>query len=133
MMRMTRLATVGVLLAMLSTPGISRASAAEPFEVVMVAISATTWAAIKFNNETGEAWTAREGEWVKITDDEKLAEGTYTIRMTGLSNDWSAIRFDSRTGRSWQCRDGKWVEIKDRVEATKVSVSEEQPVDGEKP
>jgi hypothetical protein len=81
------------------------------FDVVIVPMSATAWAAIKYNAETGESWSAYGGKWYKIEDEPGIPKGRYIIKMTALSNDWAAMRLEVKTGKSWQCQKGMWVEI----------------------
>ena len=81
------------------------------YDLVMLASSSKTWEAIKYHRQTGEAWTAWNGAWIKIIEEEDPPEGSYTIKMTALSNNWAALRFDVRTGRTWQCLRGTWTEI----------------------
>lgn len=81
------------------------------FDIVMVAISPTTWASIKYNTGTGESWIAQSGKWMPIEETTKILKGKYCIKMTALSNDWAAIRFEVNSGQSWQCRAGAWAEI----------------------
>ena len=81
------------------------------FDIVMVAMSPTTWSSIKYHTETGEAWIAQSGKWVPIGDTVMIPKGKYVIKMTALSDDWAAIRLEVNTGQSWQCRGGAWAEI----------------------
>ena len=90
------------------------AGAASPdneFDVILVPISSTRWASIKYNTGTGEAWTAMDGKWVVIEEEKGVARGRFVVKMTGLSEDWAALRLEITTGKTWQCRQGKWVEI----------------------
>jgi hypothetical protein len=81
------------------------------FDIVMVAISPTTWSSIKYNTGTGEAWIAQGGKWMPVEEAAKIPNGKYLVRMTALANDWAAIRLEVNTGQSWQCRGGTWAEI----------------------
>ncbi|MDA0322032.1 MAG: hypothetical protein O2923_04860 [Verrucomicrobia bacterium] len=96
---------------MLSTRHGNASATTNEFDVVMVAISSTTWQSIKYNIRTGEAWIAGSGKWTPIAEAAKIPEGKYAIKMTALSGDWAAIRYEVNTGDSWQCRGGAWVEI----------------------
>lgn len=87
------------------------------FDIVLVAMSPTTWSSIKYNVGTGEAWLAQNGKWMPIEETAKIPKGKYCIKMTALSSDWAAIRFEVNTGQSWQCRAGAWVEITDATPA----------------
>ena len=95
----------------LSTLQVDAATSTNEFEVVLVAISSTTWQAIKYETGTGEAWIAGSGKWMPIEDTAKIPKGKYVIKMTALSGDWAAIRYEVNTGQSWHCRAGTWVEI----------------------
>jgi len=105
------LAATCASLLMLSAPHANASTSRNEFDIVMVAISPTTWSCIKYNTGTGEAWIAQSGKWMPIEETAKIPKGQYLVKMTALSNDWAAIRFEKSTGQSWQCRGGVWVEI----------------------
>ncbi len=96
---------------MLSALDVNAAASKNEFDIVLVAMSPTTWSSIKYNTKTGEAWLAQSGKWVPIEEAAKIPKGEYAIKMIALSSDWAAIRFEVNTGQSWQCRGGVWVEI----------------------
>jgi hypothetical protein len=96
---------------MLSALHANASTSTHEFDVVLVAISSTTWSSIKYNTGTGEAWIAQSGKWMPVEETAKIPEGKYSIKMTALSNDWAAIRFEVNTGQSWQCKGGAWAEI----------------------
>ena len=105
------LAATCASLLMLSTLHANASTSTNAFDVVMVAISPTTWSSIKYNTGTGEAWIAQNGKWMPIEEIAEIPIGTYSIKMTALSNDWAAIRLEVNTGQSWQCSAGAWAEI----------------------
>ena len=105
------LAATCVSALMLSALRANASTSTNEFDIVMVAISPTTWSSIKYNTGTGEAWIAQSGRWMPIEDTAKIPRGKYFIRMTALSNDWAAIRLEVNTGQSWQCRGGVWAEM----------------------
>jgi hypothetical protein len=111
---------------MLSALHVNASTSTNEFDVVMVAISSTTWSSIKYNTGTGEAWIAQSGNWMPVEETAKIPIGKYSIKMTALSNDWAAIRLEVNTGQSWQCRAGAWAEI---PQATAAPV--DQPVQPE--
>ena len=96
---------------MMSTLHVNASTSTNEFDIVVVAISSTTWQSIKYNTGTGEAWIARSGTWMPMEDAAEIPKGKYLIKMMALSNDWAAIRFEVNTGRSWQCRGNAWVEM----------------------
>lgn len=96
---------------MLSVLHTNASTSTNEFDIVMVAISATTWESIKYNIGTGEAWIAQGGKWMPVEEAAKIPNGKYLVRMTALANDWAAIRLEVNTGQSWQCRAGTWAEI----------------------
>ena len=102
---------------MLSAPHAKAAPPADEFDVVMVAMSSTSWSAIKYNGGTGEAWLAQSGKWIPLEETAKIPKGKYLVKMTALSSDWAAIRFEVHSGRSWQCKGGVWVEISQELAA----------------
>ena len=124
MKQATLLAATCASVLMLSAPQGRASPSTNEFDIVMVAMSATTWSAIEYNTGTGEAWIAQSGKWMPIEEPAKIPQGKYLIKMTALSGDWAAIRFEVNTGQSWQCRGGAWVEI---AHATAPPV--EQPAD----
>ena len=113
---------------MLSALHAGAATATNEFDVVMVAMSPTTWESIKYNTGTGEAWIAQSGKWIPIEETAKIPNGKYCVKMTGLSGDWAAVRFEVSTGQSWQCRAGAWEEM---TNATPTAV--EQPAQKKAP
>ena len=117
------LAATCVCVLMLSALHARASTSTNEFDIVMVAMSPTTWSSIKYNTGTGEAWLAQSGKWMPIEETAKIPKGRYCIKMAALSGDWAAIRFEVSTGQSWQCRGGAWVEI---VHATPAPV--DQPV-----
>jgi len=111
-MKLTRLLAVTCAsVLMLSAPHVKASSPTNEFDIVMVAMSSTTWSAIKYNIGTGEAWIAQNGKWMPIEETAKIPIGKYLVKMTALSSDWAALRFEVSTGQSWQCKGGAWVEI----------------------
>ena len=111
MRQTTGLVVAGACALLLSTAQVRALPPDSVFEVAMVPISASRWSAIRYNSNTGEAWTALDGGWVKIEDDASIPKGRYVIKLTGLADDWAAIRLEVMTGATWQCRQSKWVEI----------------------
>jgi hypothetical protein len=105
------LAATCVSVLMLSALHATASTSTNEFDIVMVAISPTTWSSIKYNTGTGEAWIAQNGQWKPVEETAKIPKGKYFIKMTALSNDWAAIRLEVNTGQSWQCRGGAWAEI----------------------
>lgn len=103
-MLFTALLTLSTLHARASAP-------TNEFDIVLVAVSPTTWESIKYNTGSGEAWIAQAGKWLPIEDKTKIPHGQYIVKMTALAGDWAALRLEVTTGQSWQCRAGVWVEM----------------------
>ncbi len=74
-----------------------------------------SWASIKYNVKTGEAWKVVDGSLVKIIDTDNPPQSKYEIAMVSLENGrWGAIRLDVRSGRIWRIMNTNWVELKEK-------------------
>jgi hypothetical protein len=88
------------------------------FQLVMSG-SPVGWKAIRFDPETGAAWTpglsGDEGIWQKFAEPEPLAAGEYELQVVSYVSDGKGtarmVRFERRTGRSWMANDDGWFSL----------------------
>lgn len=77
------------------------------------------WEAIRVNTSTGQAWAARSGKWVAITEQGDQPGGgdvgTYECHTTygSKSDTWYALRFNVKTGQCWSLDAREWKLITD--------------------
>lgn len=89
------------------------APASAEFAIEMVPLRAGNWEAIRYDTTTGQAWSAQQGKWVAIAEQQAPPRSRYLIRLVAAEDDsWGAIRLDTVSGRTWSAADGIWVEIR---------------------
>ena len=85
----------------------------DEFAIEMLPLNGGNWEAIRYNVNTGVAWSAQQGVWVEIADPETLPRSNYVIKLVAAGdNGWGAIRLDTDSGRTWSASGGTWIEIR---------------------
>lgn len=100
----------------------SSARAAEPtanlWSLTVIELP-TDWEAIRMNTSSGQAWAARGGKWVSLSEQadfpDKGEAGTYRCMTTygSESKSWYALRFNVKTGQCWSLSGTEWRPITD--------------------
>ena len=84
------------------------------FSVVSCYTALGKWILIRYNEKTGEAWLADNGQWRSLADEQRLPEAQYRITLVAARQDqkgYVAGRINRMTGKTWWLNKNRWVEV----------------------